>query len=421
MRDTHFKSILPAILGNANEWYDFALYGYFSPIIAHLFFPTGNQGSSLLLTFAVFATGFVVRPLGAMLFGHIGDSIGRRKALIITTLLMALPTTCIGLLPSYNQIGLAAPLLLILLRLLQGLAVSGELSGASAFIIEHSQPHKRGFSGSMIMSSVYSGQLLGSVIGLIVSLSMSQLQLADWGWRIPFLLSLVFAFFILLLRLRSKETPKFENQKKTGQLHQAPLKATFSQHPKSIVQIVGFICIAAVSGYILIGFLPTFLVAKMGFSLRQALSLNTLGMVVVMLLVPIVGYLSDKFGRKPFLIIGTLGFIIFAYPIFWLFSQGSFAYALIGEIIYCIAISCINGVTTVTMAEMFPTNVRQSGTGIGFNISLALFGGTAPLAAQFLVTLFHTHYAAAFYLIVCALISLPFILKLRETYRANLT
>tara|TARA_R110000868_G_scaffold410505_1_gene698747 strand:- start:34329 stop:35585 length:1257 start_codon:yes stop_codon:yes gene_type:complete len=414
------KSILPAILGNANEWYDFALYGYFSPIFAQLFFPKSEHSIALLLTFAIFATGFIVRPIGAMIFGHIGDRLGRRKALLITTVLMALPTACIGLLPTYQSVGILAPLLLVLLRLIQGLAVSGELSGASAYIIEHAKPKRRGLAGSLIMASVYSGQLIGSAIGMTISWLVTQQQLMAWGWRIPFFLSLVFGIGILWLRLRSDETPKFEEHRENKQLHDAPVKVALSQHIKSITQIVGFICIAAVSGYILIGFLPTFLTLNHGFSLHTALALNTIGMVVVMLLIPVVGYLSDHFGRKLFLLIGTIGFILLAYPMFYLFSQHSFGLALIAEIIYCVCIACINGVTTVTMAEMFPTDVRQTGTGIGFNVSLAVFGGTAPLVAQFLINLFHTHFAASYYLILCGLISLPFIIKLSASHQQPL-
>ncbi len=413
----HRKSILPAILGNTNEWYDFALYGYFSPIFAQLFFPTGNPVTSLLLTFAVFATGFVIRPLGAMLFGHIGDRFGRRRALLTTTALMALPTTLIGLLPSYATIGIAAPLLLVILRLLQGLAVSGELSGASAYVIEYAPDNRRGLYASLVMSSVYIGQLLGSALGLLVSWCFTHQQLVGGGWRIPFLLSFVFGIIILCIRLRSKETPKFAAKRAANEIHHAPVKVTFHQYLSSVIQIVGFICIAAVAGYILIGFLPTFLVTRMHFSLSQALLLNTIGMILVMIFIPLVGHLSDKFGRKPFLIAGGLGFLIFAWPIFWLFSQASFSFALMGEIIYCFCMALINGVTTVTMAEMFPTYIRQSGTGIGFNISLALFGGTAPLVAEFSVNLLGTYYAAAIYLMLCALISLPFMWRLRSTHR----
>lgn len=414
------KSIWPAILGNAHEWYDFALYGYFSPIIAHLFFPTGNKTTSLILTFAVFATGFIFRPFGAMIFGHIGDKFGRKRALMFTTLLMAFPTTLMGLLPSYQHIGLAAPILLVVLRLLQGMAVSGELSGASAYLIEHAKPNRRGLAGSLIMSSVYIGQLLGSLIGLLVSWFFAPSVLHAWGWRIPFLFSFIFGVVIFVLRLYSPETPKFESNRKQAEIHAEPIKITFQQHFASIIKIIGFICIAAVAGYILVGFLPTYLVEHMGFTLNDALLLNTVGMVVVMLLIPVVGWLSDKYGRKTFLIAGTLGFITMAYPVFWLFSKQSMALAIVGEVFYAINMAFINGVTTTTMAEMFPTNVRQSGTGIAFNISLALFGGTAPLVSELLVGSFNSHYAAAGYLIACAIFSLPFLLSLKDVYLAKL-
>ena len=416
----HKNSIWPAILGNAHEWYDFALYGYFSPIIAHLFFPTGNDATSLLLTFAVFATGFVFRPFGAMIFGHIGDRFGRKRALMITTILMALPTTAMGLLPSYQHIGLAAPLILVLLRLLQGVAVSGELSGAAAYLIEHAKPNRRGLAGSLIMSSVYIGQLLGSLIGLLVSWWFSQNALHAYGWRIPFYLSLLFGTAIFILRIYSPETPQFAASKLANDIHAAPLKITFQKHFSSLIRIVGFICIAAVAGYILVGFLPTFLVEKMNFTLSQALLLNTVGMIVVMLAIPCVGILSDRLGRKPFLIGGTTAFIVIAYPVFWLFAQHSLILAFVGEVIYALVMACINGVTTTLMAEMFPTNVRQSGTGVAFNISLALFGGTAPLVCQSLVNVMHTHFAAADYLIACALFSLPFMLTLHDRYRQAL-
>jgi MFS family permease len=414
------NSIWSAILGNAYEWYDFALYGYFSPIIAHLFFPSGNRTTSLILTFAVFATGFLFRPFGAIIFGHIGDRFGRKRALMFSTLLMALPTTLMGVLPTYQQIGLLAPIMLVILRLLQGMAVSGELSGAAAYLIEHARYDKRGLAGSLVMSSVYAGQLLGSLVGLIVSWSFAPEILHAWGWRIPFLFSLLLGLFIFILRIYSPETPKFKTNRRVEKVCVAPIKITFQKYRRNVITIIGFICVAAVSGYILIGFLPAYFVEHMHFSLHEALLLNTVGMTVVMTVTPLIGFWSDRVGRKTFLVAGTLGFIVSAYPMFWLFAQQSLPLAMIGEIFYAINLACLNGSTTATMAEMFPTNVRQSGTGIAFNISLAIFGGTAPLVAEYAVDLFNTYYAAAGYLVACAIFSLLFIGSLKDRYQATL-
>ncbi len=406
------RIILPAILGNTNEWYDHALYGYFAPIIAQVFFPKQQQTTALLFTFAVFFIGFIARPFGAILLGHVGDRYGRRQALIISILLMGASTATIGLLPSYASIGFVAPLLLILLRILQGLAVSGELSGATTLLVESSKSHKRGFISSFVMFSIYLGQLLGCLVGWAIITLFPHHIVITWAWRIPFWLSAGFTLLILILRLFTNESPHFIEYKQQSKEKILPIKFIYDHYRRPVLQVIAIVCIAAIAGYLLVGFLPTYLLTQHAFSYKNSFFINSSIMFMIMLLLPFIAWLSDKYGRKIFLTIGATGFALFSLPIFWLLTQHSILLALCAALIFSVLLACINGVLLIAIAELFPTAVRQSGVGISFNIALAIFGGSAPLVAQWLIQFTHNPFSIAWFLIAAALFSLPFIIKL---------
>ncbi|MBN2689017.1 MAG: MFS transporter [Gammaproteobacteria bacterium] len=418
MKDAEMKAhvklpsqLAAATLGNAVEWYDFSLYAFLAPIIAKNFFPTHNSEKSLLLTFGVFALGFLARPIGAVLFGHIGDKFGRRLALLLTTCCMTLATIALGLLPTYQSVGVLAPILLLLVRLFQGLTVSGELSGSSTFLLEHAHRRHWGFAGSLITASVYAGQLLGAIVGFTLTSLISKAMLVNWAWRLPFLLAVILGVVVFVLRWRSTETPSFEKEQRASHLANAPVSEAFRHYKLGMVHIFGILIIAAVAGYMLVGFLPSFLIVQMGFSYHFAFLVTLFGQFLVLISLPIVGSLSDAFGRRIFLLIGTIGFIVLSIPIFWLFSSYWLSLVLFAEMLFALLMACINGVVTVTMAEMFPTVVRYTGIGIAYNIALAVFGSTAPLIAEYVVNYFHSQYAVSLYLGICGILSLPFIMR----------
>lgn len=393
--------VVAGLFGNALEWYDFILYANFAPIIASLFFPTKDPVTSLLLTFTVFATGFLVRPFGALIFGYIGDHYGRLRALIISISIITAPTFLIGLLPTYDQIGIAAPLLLTLLRLFQGLAVSGELNSSATFLIEHAPPNRRGFAGCLVMGTAFLGILIGAAVAAIVTFSLSQSAIHSWGWRLPFILGGILGIVGIIIRLRSYETPLFTNTN-----HKiSSIKLVFKMYLKPLLLSILITCIMAVGNYIFIAYIVTFLVKTQGFALKDALLINLISMSIMVIMFPVMGLLSDHFGRKPIFKIGLIGFILFSIPIFWLISHKQFYLALLGDIALCLTLVPIAALVPTIIAELFPTEIRNTGTALGYNICLALFGGTAPLIALSLIDYTKNNLAPAGYLMICTIIS----------------
>lgn len=415
--NTRSKHIIVAgIFGNALEWYDFSVYAFFVPVLAKLFFPSHNTFISLLQTFGVFALGFLIRPLGAILFGYIGDLIGRKTALIISILLMSIPTFCVGLLPTYQVIGLMAPILLTLLRLLQGLAVSGELTTATSFLVEHAYPNRRGFAGSLAMCSAFLGIALSSLVTTLTTEIFNEEILFNWGWRLPFLLGGVFGLIGLLVRLKTVDPSIYQEHqkdKKTNLLH-----LLMSLNYTIVACAVLLTAIMAVGNYLLIGYFNTFLVEQLGLPIRHTALINFISLTVMTSLMPFMGLLSDRYGRKPILTFGTLGMLLVSFPVFWLFLKTHAGYALCGQILFVIPLAAVAGVIPTTLAECFATYHRNTGLAVSYNLSLALFGGTAPLIAVGLTAYFDNSYAPAGYLLMAALVSY-IILKIIPETRFN--
>lgn len=393
--------IAAGIIGNALEWYDFLLYAYFAPILAPLFFPAKDPFVSLLLTFSVFALGFLVRPLGAVIVGRIGDKYGRRQALLITMSLMTVPTVLVGLLPGYAQIGIWAPLMLILIRVAQGLAVSGEIASAATYMIEYAHPNRRGFAGSLVMSSAFLGIMCGAVVALMLTEFMSPSLLHSWGWRLPFLLAAVFGVIGLMIRLRSIESPQFLALK---HLQTAPIKTLMKKYPGLLLQGVAITVIAAIGNYFLATYFSNYLVSA-GLALKQAMLITVIAMAVFVIMIPFCGFLSDIFGRRKVFFIGVLALMIMAFPCFFWLSQHSFWQVLVAEIIFVIVLAFTSGPVLTAVAELFPTEVRNSGLSLAYNIALALFGGTTPMVALSLVRWTGNNTAPAWFLIIGGIIS----------------
>lgn len=402
--DQHRKlNIIAGLYGNALEWYDFMLYASFAPLFAKLYFPTNDDFISLLTTFAVFSMGFFMRPLGGALLGHYADYVGRRKALIVAIVVMTLATAVIALLPDYQSIGILSPLLFVIFRLIQSLAIGGELPGAATFLIEHSAGHRRGFIGSLVLSTAVLGIFFGSFVAAMLSQILTAANLLQWGWRAAYLFGAALGLGGIYLRMKSRETYEFLKNEKSAEL---PAKLIFTLHKYKLLMAIIFTGILASSNYLIIAFITTFLVRAEHMLLDNALVINFISLFMLAILTPCTGLLSDHFGIKKVFLAGVLSLLIFIFPAFFLFTRGSLTYALCGELLIVFTIAPINATLPTILASLFPTAVRASGMSIGYNIGQAMFGGTMPLIALSLVEYTGHKIAPAWYLFVMALIAM---------------
>ncbi len=413
--------IVAGTIGNVVEWYDFAVYAYFASTIGGLFFPSGIPGRSLLLSFAVFGVGFFMRPLGGLFFGHYGDTRGRRNALAATIILMGISTFLIGVLPIYDDIGLLAPIALVVLRLLQGFSAGGEWAGVAAFLVEHAHPRRRGLTGSWQQVSVGAGFLAGSAVATVLTSTMQPEELLGWGWRLPFLFGLVVAAVGLYLRLGIEDTPRFVALERSGQVARAPVAEAFVHHRRQLLTVVGFTLSGTVAYYVFLVYFPTYASTVLGLPLRSASAINTIGLGLFLVLVPLVGALSDRIGRKPLLLAHAAGCAALAYPIFLMMdSARSFAAILAAQCVGIVLQALFSGPTPAAYAEMFPTRVRYTAISVPYNLAVAGFGGTAPFLATYLVSTTGSHLSFTLYLIAAAVVSFLVYLFLPETHRSEL-
>ncbi|MEM7223709.1 MAG: MFS transporter [Pseudomonadota bacterium] len=409
------KSIIAGAYGNGIEWFDFALYGYFAPIISSLFFPSDDKLASYLATFGVFAVGFVVRPIGGALFGHIGDRIGRRHALLFSVVIMSLPTAALGLLPTYHSVGVLAPILLVVVRLVQGLAVGGEFTSSISYLSEYAPPARRGLFGSWSMTSCFIGILAGSATAALVTVLLSEEQLHDWGWRVPFLLSLVLGGIGLWLRRSMEESPAFKDAKEAGHLVKNPVAHTLKTQKKNLVTVIGMLWVNAVCQYYLFVFFTTYIHHFSGLSLAKTLGIGTISMAFVTLCLPFFGWLSDKVGRRPVLIAGSLGFLLLSITLMELMGGGEYALVLGAQLGFCLFVAARSGPVPATLVEVFPTRVRLTALSLGYNLNFAIFGGTAPILATWLISVTGDKTSPAWYLMAVAAVSIGIAMMMPET------
>ena len=414
------KVVLSGIIGNALEWYDYALYGHFAAIISVLYFPSDNVYVSMVSTFGVFAAGFLMRPIGAMFFGFIGDRYGRRTALSLAILMMAIPTGCIGILPTHAQIGIWAPILLTVIRLLQGLSLGGEFSGAITFVAEHAPQNKRGFAASSAIFSAAVGVLLGSLVATAVAQTVSPEFLKSWGWRIPFVIGLMIGLVGMYIRTQLDESPHYEEAKAKGKLSKTPLRTAFKQYPMEMLQAMGIYLTVTVSFYTLAVFFNTFTTKILHYSEKDSLLMNMCALLVLVTTIPFSGYYCDKIGRKPILVAGAAAFVLFAYPIFAMLTGGGFIHALIAQMLFALIVGIFTAPIPAILVELFPTSVRYSGMSLAYNISATVFGGTTPIVGTWLVQETGNNNAVAFYLIACAVVTLFTLCFFKDRYKAKL-
>ena len=408
------KVIVGASIGNAVEWFDFAIYGFLATFIAAHFFPAGDDTAALLNTFAIFAAAFFMRPLGGLVFGPLGDRIGRQKVLAVVILLMSVATLLIGLLPTYTSIGVVAPLLLLGLRCLQGFSAGGEYGGGAVYLAEYADPERRGFTVTFMAWSGVLGFLLGSVTVTVLQATLPAAAMDSYGWRIPFLLAAPLGLVGLYIRLRLDDTPEFTELRTSDEIAGRPLREALTTSWRSILQVIGLFLIFNVGYYVVFTFLPSYLIKTLHHTKTASFVSITLASLVALILILPLAALSDRVGRRPLLIAGSGAFIVLAYPLFLLLNSGSLV-AAIGAHCALAAIESVYVSTAVTAGvELFATRVRYSGFSVGYNVCVALFGGTTPYAVTWLTANVGSVIAPAGYLIVAAVLSLGTVLTLRR-------
>jgi len=391
------------VVGNVLEWYDFAVFGFFAPLIAEQFFPMGDRLASLLAAFGVFAGAYFMRPLGGVLFGQLGDRLGRKAALQLSVMMMALPTMLVGLLPTYAQIGLAAPLLLVGLRLLQGLSVGGELVGSIAYLTESAARGRRGGVGSLALCSSTAGVLLGSVVAAGLEAGLSPGALQSWGWRLPFVAGVGIGAVGLWMRSTLPETPAFEQLRRRAGRSAQPVREVLRDHPLQVLHVTTLVMLVGGGFYLLFVWWPTMLSRLLDPPVDHALLVNCAAMVVLMAAIPLGGVVSDWIGRRAVILFCAASLAVVAYPLFHLVDHGRLGSALAAQIVFAVLLGGATGPAPAAMVERFPTRLRYTGVAIGYNLSLSLFGGTAPLVATWIVGRTGEITSPAFFLVALAL------------------
>ncbi len=422
MESMRRRAILSCIVGNFFEMFDFSIYGFFAVAIGYAFFPSADPIASTLSSLATFGVGFVMRPVGGLVMGAYGDTFGRRGALILTVMLMAGSTALTGLIPPYATIGVWAPAILVLARLLQGFSAGGEWGGAAAFLVEYAPPGRRGYYGSWHQVGVGLGMLAGSLGAFVMSATLDAASLASWGWRIPFIFGVLLAPVGYYLRVRVAETPAFvEAVTVVRQTRRSPVAAAFTTHLGSLLTTSGSTIIWTVGGYLFLTFMPVYAVQQLGLGAAAALAANSIAIVFRTVLTPVMGALSDKTGRKPLVLAATLGFLLLSYPMFlWLITAPSFLSLLVVQLVAAFLMAVFSGPAPAMLSELFPTRVRSTSVSVGYNVVTALFGGFAPWVGAFLVRLTGQAVAPSYYVVACAVVSLVAILAIRDRAHEDL-
>ncbi|QCU78974.1 MFS transporter [Citricoccus sp. SGAir0253] len=413
------RAVAASAIGNATEWFDYGVYAVSVVYITQNFFP-GEYGTVLALS--TFAFSFLVRPLGGLFWGPLGDRLGRKRILALTILLMAGATFCIGLLPTVEAIGIAAPVLLILLRAVQGFSTGGEYGGAATFMAEYAPDRKRGRLGSFLEFGTLAGFALGSLIVLLGEVTVGTEAMGEWGWRIPFLIAGPLGLVGLYLRSRLADSPVFQELEESGHTEASAgsaLKDLLTRYWRPMLTMTGLVIALNVVNYTLLSYMPTYLEGQVGMENQTVLTIMFVAQFAMMLVIPFAGALSDRVGRKPMWYASLIGLLVLAIPMYMLMSNG-FWWALLGFAVLGLLYIPQLATISATFPAMFPTQVRYAGFAITYNVATAVFGGTAPLANEALIDATGNPLVPAFYMMAACVVGLVAVWFMKETVGASL-
>ncbi len=389
--------VAAAVVGNALEWYDFVIFGFLMVVISPLFFPAENQYASLLLATATFGVGFFMRPIGGFVLGIYADRRGRKAALLLIIVLMTVAIGMIGLAPTYAAIGVAAPVIIVLARLLQGFATGGEFASATSFLIESAPAHRRGLYGSWQMVGQGLAVLLGAILGTLLTRTLAPEALDAWGWRVPFLLGLVIGPVGLFIRRHLQETETFLEASR-AETKRLGFGATLGANLKQVVVCMGIITAGTISFYVILLYMPTFVSTQLKLPLHQAFLAQSIGLAGMIVLAPLSGALSDRIGRKPLMIGSLTLYFALVYPLFnWLHEEPALVSLIIVQVTLCCLLGVFFGPMSTAVAEQFPARVRSTGLGIAYNLAVMIFGGFAPFFVTWLIATTGSPMAPAYY------------------------
>ena len=396
--------VAAAAIGNALEWYDFIIFGVLTVVISRLFFPAESQYASLLLTTATFGVGFFMRPVGGILLGIYADHKGRKAALLLIIVLMTAAIAMIGFAPTYAAIGVAAPLIIVLARLLQGFATGGEFASATSFLIESAPAHRRGFYGSWQMVGQGLAVLVGALLGALLTRSLAVEALDSWGWRVPFLLGLVIGPVGLFIRRHLQETEAFLEARAAGTVRQG-FGTTLATHLREVLVCMGLTTSGTISFYVILLYMPTFARTQLHLPLDQAFIAQSISLVCMIVLTPLSGALSDRIGRKPIIIAALTLYLALVYPLFnWVYDNPSFGSLVIVQIVLCCLLGVFLGPISTAGAEQFAARARSTGLGIAYNLAVMIFGGFAQFFVTWLIEATGSPIAPSFYVMFGAAI-----------------
>ncbi len=415
------RAVAAVAVGNLLEWYDFAVYASVAGLLGRLFFPAVDPLASLLASFSVFAVGYIARPVGAVVFGRLADRRGRRTTLIAVITMMGVATVLIGLMPTYATVGVVAPVLLVLARLTQGLSVGGEFPASSSYLVEIAPPGRRGRYGSVVYVTAGMGFALGIAVVFAMNAVVAPEGMASWGWRVPFLLGFPLLLIGMYLRARATETPAFravaDNARTARPEGTTP---TVGGQWRAMALLAGIGVAFAVSSYTVLAFVLSYLLVVRGTPAGTAYLSVITAIVVGSFLTAIFGELSDRVGRKPLLIAACVGLIVLSVPAYALLGTGGFVAATAGQLLLWLPVAVFCGVVPAAASELFPAAIRVTGVAIPNALVTAIFSGTTPLVATWLIGVSGDPFAPAWYLVGAAVVSLPFVVAMRETARSAL-
>lgn len=415
------RAIISCAVGNFVELFDFLIFGLFAAQIAANFFPTGDPVISLLSAFATYGVGFIMRPVGAIVIGAYGDRKGRKAALVLTVGLMATATALTGLIPPYSWIGIWAPVLLVLCRLVQGFSTGGEWGGAAAFLVEYAPPGKRGLIGSLQQFSVGLGLIAGTLAAAILNSTLDKEAMIDWGWRIPFIIGFILAPIGLYLRARVAETPAFDRTVAAAQVTTSPVRDSLTKYLRPVLAAFGIAVVGTVGNYTFNIFMPSFATNQLGIPAGTAYYSTAIAAVVLTVFTPVMGALSDKIGRKPVLLISALAYLFISYPLFLLVAETRDGVGLmLTQSISAFFLAMYAGPLCAVLSELFPTKIRYTALSIGYSLAVTIFGGFAPFIATFLIRETASPVSPAFFVIGSALISVVTLLLVKDRTNAPL-